>query len=106
MIPLRYNLVRTALVVLTLLFIIIFAILQPVGGGLVVAVLLVIATAIASVAPAGVYGWLFKPVCPECGKKAEWITEQGRKNPYHERLIVRCAECDWEKVELSFDPTA
>jgi hypothetical protein len=106
MIPLRYDLTRVALVVITLLLIIIFALLQLNGGGLVIAVLLVLASAVASVAPAGIYSWLFKPVCPECRQRAEWTVEQGSKNPYHEQLVVRCAECDWEKVEFSFDPTA
>jgi hypothetical protein len=34
-----------------------------------------------------------------------WAIEQGSKNPYLEKLVVRCPGCDKEKVEFSFDPT-
>jgi endogenous inhibitor of DNA gyrase (YacG/DUF329 family) len=105
MIPLRYAHVRWVIAVLTLLLIVLFALLKPTGGLLVLFVLLLLASAGAVVAPPGIYLWLIRPVCPECGGSLEWTVEQGSKNPYWERLVVRCPACGKQEVEFSFDPT-
>jgi hypothetical protein len=105
MIPLRYDLAHWAIAVLTLLLIILLAVLRPFGGALVLSVLLVLVSAAAMVSPPGFYGWLFRPICPDCGGRVEYAVEQGRTNPYQEQLVARCSACGMEKVEFSFDPT-
>ena len=106
MIPLRYDLTRWVIVVLTLLLIIVFGVLHPTGGALVLSLLLLLASASAIVAPPGIFVWLLRPICPECRGHVEWAVEQGRVNPYQEQLVVRCPDCGGRKVELSFDPTS
>jgi len=105
MIPLRYDLTRWVIAVLTLILIVLFGVLRPTGGALVFYVLLLLASAGAIAAPPGIFLWLLSPICPECGKRVEWAVEQGSVNPYQERLVIRCPGCDREKVEFSFDPT-
>jgi hypothetical protein len=105
MIPLRYDRSRWAIAILTLLLILLFVIVQPTGGASIFFILLILTSAGAVVAPPGIYVWLLKPVCPGCGERVEITVEQGSKNPYRERLVVHCPECDKEKVEFSFDPT-
>jgi hypothetical protein len=105
MIPLRYDLTRWVIAVLTLLLIVLFAALRPTGGALVLSALLLYASAGAAVVPPGMYVWLLTPICPECRRRVEWAVEQGSVNPYQEQLVIRCPGCDKEKVEFSFDPT-
>lgn len=105
MIPLRYGQTRWVIAVLTLLLIILYAILRPTGGASILFILLLLTSAGAVVLPPGIYVWLLKPICPDCRGRVSWTIEQGSKNPYWERLVVRCPKCDREKVEFSFDPT-
>ena len=105
MIPLRYDLTRWVIAVLTLLLIVAFALLRPTGGASILFFLLLLASVGALVLPPGVYVWLLTPICPECRGRVEWAVEQGSVNPYLEQLVVRCPTCDKEKVEFSFDPT-
>jgi hypothetical protein len=105
MIPIRYDRVRWVITVLTLLFIILFALLRPTGGALILFALLLYLSLGALVSPPGMYVWLIKPTCPDCGGRVEWTVEQGRTNPYVESLVVHCTECDQRRVEFSFDPT-
>jgi ribosomal protein S27E len=105
MIRLRYNLVRWVIAVLTLILIALHILVQPTGGVLVLFVLLLLASAGAIVYPPGLYVWLLMPICPDCQRRVAWAIEQGSQNPYLEKLVVRCPDCDREKVEFSFDPT-
>ena len=105
MIPLRYDLTRWVIAVLTLILIVLFGVLRPTGGALVFYVLLLLASAGAIAAPPGIFVWLLAPICPGCRRRVEWVVEQGSVNPYQERLVIRCPGCDREKVEFSFDPT-
>jgi hypothetical protein len=105
MIPLRYNLVRWVIAVLSLIIIVLSIALPLTGGALVLFVLLLLASIGAVVYPPGLYGWLLAPICPNCKKRVAWAIEQGSKNPYIEEIVIRCPGCDKEKVEFSFDPT-
>ena len=105
MIPLRYDLVRRVIAVLTLLLIILVVVVRPYGGASILFFFLLLASVGAIVSPPGLYVWLLAPICPECRGKVEWAVEQGSTNPYWERLVIRCPGCDKEKVEFSFDPT-
>jgi hypothetical protein len=105
MIPLRYDLTRWVIATLTLFIAVLFAVLRPTGGALVLFVLLLLTSVGAIAAPPGIYVWLVAPTCPGCGKRVEWAVEQGRTNPYQEQLVVSCQNCDWERTEFSFDPT-
>lgn len=105
MIPIRYDLARWVIAVLTLLLVILFILLRPTGGASVVLLLLLLASAGAIVYPPGIYFWLLRPTCPECQGQVAWHIKQGSQNPYRETLIVRCPDCAKEKVEFSFDPT-
>ena len=105
MIPLRYDLVRWVIAVLTLILIVLAIILGLTGGASILYVLLLLASAGAVVYPPGVYAWLLKPICPDCRGRVTWAIEQGSKNPYIEELVIRCPGCDKEKIEFSFNPT-
>lgn len=105
MIPLRYDLTRWVIAVLTLLLLILFALLRLTGGASILFVLLILLSVGAIVSPPGIYVWLLKPVCPECGERVQVTVEQGSTNPYWERLVVHCPKCRKEEVEFSFDPT-
>jgi predicted MFS family arabinose efflux permease len=105
MIPLRYDRARWVIAVLTLLLVILFAVLQPTGGASILFVLLILLSAGAIVLPPGIYIWLLRPACPECGSRVQVTVEQGSKNPYWERVIMHCPDCDNEQIEFSFDPT-
>ncbi len=105
MIPLRYDLTRWVIAVLTLLLIVLLAVLHPTGGASILYFLLLLASVGAIVSPPGVFIWLLRPICPECGKRVEWAVEQGSTNPYVEQLVRRCPGCDKQKVEFNFDPT-
>jgi len=105
MIRLLYSLTRRVIAVLSLLLLIATILAQPTGGGLVLLVLLLLASFGAVVYPPGIYLWLLTPVCPKCRERVEWAIEQGHTNPYFERLVVRCPDCDREKVEFSINPT-
>ena len=105
MIPLRYDLTRWVVAVLTLLLIVAFAILRPTGGASILYFLLLLTSFGAIVSPPGIFVWLLRPICPTCGGRVEWAVAQGSTNPYVEQLVVRCPGCDKEKVEFSFDPT-
>ena len=105
MIPLRYDVVRWVIAVLTLLLVMLFAALRPTGGASIGFFFLTLTSAGAIVSPPGIYVWLFKPICPRCGARVAVTVEQGSVNPYMEQLVVHCFGCNKDKVEFSFDPT-
>ena len=104
MIRLPYFLVRWVIAVLSLLLLVATILAQPTGGALVLLVLTLMASFGAVVYPPGVYVWLLAPVCPECRGRVEWAIEQGSTNPYLERLVLRCPDCDREKLEFLINP--
>ncbi len=105
MIPLRYDLTRWVIAVISLLLIILIVALPLTGGALLLSVLLLLISAGALVSPPGFYGWLLRPICPDCGGRVEWAVEQGSTNPYQETLAARCSNCGKEKAEFNWDPT-
>jgi len=104
MIPLGYYQVRWFVGFITVVIAVLLRLLPLESGGLVGFILLLLASAASTVYPPGIYAWLVRATCPECGRKAEWFIESDVQSPYQEVMGVRCRECDFEKIEFEYRP--
>lgn len=103
MFGIRYMYVRTILAVMALMFLAAAIFLATTAAGVVLLILLSVATGLSWINPPGIFGWLIQGVCPYCNGHIVWEIQQ-EPQPYHEVIVVRCEDCGRSKVEFAFKP--
>jgi hypothetical protein len=103
MFGIRYTHVRSvlALIALAILTAALFVARDTVTAFLLI--VLLVATAMSWINPPGIYGWLFKAICPYCHGHVVWEMQQSPE-PYHEVIVARCEDCGRSKVEFAYRP--
>ena len=105
MLPLRYSWIRWAIVVIGLVIAAYLYLSLPPVGMQVLLYFLLILTAMSWIVPPGIYGWLLRAVCPDCGKPVEWAAVNPPDKPYQEQIVISCPGCGKSKVEWQYLPT-
>ncbi|HLF26057.1 MAG TPA: hypothetical protein VJG32_06960 [Anaerolineae bacterium] len=103
MFAIRYTFVRPILAVFALAFLAAGVFLAQNVAAVAALLALNLATALSWINPPGVFGWLLQGACPVCDGPIVWEVQQ-EPQPYDERIVVHCKNCDWRKVEFAYQP--
>ena len=105
MIPVRYSSVRWIIVVIGAIIAAYLYFFLPSIGIQVLLYFLLVLTAMSWIVPPGIYGWLVRPMCPDCGKHVEWEAVNPPDKPYQEQIVIRCPGCAKSRVEWQYTPS-